>query len=153
MEAIKFENVYFSYDEGEDEKGSFALSGVSLSVEEGEFVAVLGHNGSGKSTLARLTNGLLSPSSGKITVLGMDAGDPKKLFDIRKVRFSDKLHDVQWSRRSIHSWAEGLRHQAVHDQLLSDTHADPLAAIASFDEDSTVADQLKAFYNKFVQLK
>ena len=84
MEAIKFENVYFSYDEGEDEKGSFALSGVSLSVEEGEFVAVLGHNGSGKSTLARLTNGLLSPSSGKITVLGMDAGDPKKLFDIRK---------------------------------------------------------------------
>lgn len=76
-----------------------------------------------------------------------------KLFDIRKVRFSDKLHDVQWSRRSIHSWAEGLRHQAVHDRLLSDTHADPLAAIASFDEDSTVADQLKAFYNKFVQLK
>ena len=41
----------------------------------------------------------------------------------------------------------------MHDRLLSDTHADPLAAIASFDEDSTVADQLKAFYNKFVQLK
>ena len=82
MEAISFENVHFSYDEGE--KDAFALNGVSLSVQEGEFVAVLGHNGSGKSTLARLTDGLLTPSSGKITVLGMDAGDPKKLFEIRK---------------------------------------------------------------------
>ena len=76
MEAISFENVHFSYDEGE--KDAFALNGVSLSVQEGEFVAVLGHNGSGKSTLARLTDGLLTPSSGRITVLGMDAGDPKK---------------------------------------------------------------------------
>ena len=82
MEAISFENVHFSYDEGE--KDAFALNGVSLSVQEGEFVAVLGHNGSGKSTLARLTDGLLTPSSGRITVLGMDAGDPKKLFEIRK---------------------------------------------------------------------
>lgn len=75
-----------------------------------------------------------------------------KLFDIRKVRFSDKLHDVQWSLRSIHSWAEGLRHQAVHDRLLSDTHADPLAAIASFDEFGTVTDQLKSF-EKFAELQ
>ena len=82
MEAISFENVHFSYDEGK--KDAFALNGVSLSVQEGEFVAVLGHNGSGKSTLARLTDGLLTPSSGRITVLGMDAGDPKKLFDIRR---------------------------------------------------------------------
>ena len=82
MEAIRFENVYFSYGEGENEP--FALSGVSLSVEEGEFVAVLGHNGSGKSTLARLTNGLLSPASGKISVFGMDAAEQKNLFEIRK---------------------------------------------------------------------
>lgn len=82
MEAIRFENVYFSYGEGENDP--FALSGVSLSVEEGEFVAVLGHNGSGKSTLARLTNGLLSPASGKISVFGMDAAEQKNLFEIRK---------------------------------------------------------------------
>ena len=82
MEAIKFENVYFSYDEGE--KDSFSLNGIDLSVQEGEFLAVLGHNGSGKSTLARLVDGLLSPSSGKITVLGIDACDGKNIFEVRK---------------------------------------------------------------------
>ena len=90
MEAIKFEKVHFSYRDGGEESevfesdSAFSLDGIDFSVEEGEFVAVLGHNGSGKSTLARLTNGLLSPASGKITVLGMDASDEKLLFDIRK---------------------------------------------------------------------
>ena len=92
MKAIEFENVYFSYDieENDGDGGifssdeNFALRGVNFSVEEGEFVAVLGHNGSGKSTLARLTNGLLSPTSGKITVFGLDVADDKALFDIRK---------------------------------------------------------------------
>ena len=91
MEAVKFENVYFSYESEEDSdeavfaaETAFALSGVDFSVQEGEFVAVLGHNGSGKSTLARLINGLLAPSSGKITVLGLDACEDKNLFDIRK---------------------------------------------------------------------
>ena len=82
MEAIKFEKVCFSYNEAE--KDAFELGGIDLSVEEGEFVAVLGHNGSGKSTLARLADGLLSPTSGRITVLGMDAGESKNIFDIRK---------------------------------------------------------------------
>ncbi len=91
MEAVKFENVRFSYEKtpqgGDDVFAtpvSFALQGVDFTVNQGEFVAVLGHNGSGKSTLARLTNGLLSPDEGKITVLGMDAGDEKNLFPIRK---------------------------------------------------------------------
>ena len=91
MEAIKFENVHFSYradgtenDDVFSPDASFSLDGLDFSVEEGEFVAVLGHNGSGKSTLARLTNGLLTPSEGKITVMGLDAGDEKNLFEIRK---------------------------------------------------------------------
>ena len=91
MEAIRFNNVYFSYENNDGEAdgafssvGDFALRGVNFTVKEGEFVAVLGHNGSGKSTLARLTNGLLSPTSGTITALGLDAGDEKNLFDIRK---------------------------------------------------------------------
>ena len=92
MEAIKFEKVHFSYRSEEEESendvfgfdSAFALSGIDFSVREGEFVAVLGHNGSGKSTLARLTNGLLRPASGNISVLGMDASDEKNLFEIRK---------------------------------------------------------------------
>ncbi len=91
MEAIKFEKVYFSYDDEETaddglftERPTFSLDGIDLTVEEGEFVAVLGHNGSGKSTLARLTNGLLSPQSGNITVLGMDACNDKNVFEVRK---------------------------------------------------------------------
>ena len=93
MEAVKFEKVCFSYANGGDtatddtffsSDASFSLNAIDLSVQEGEFIAVLGHNGSGKSTLARLTNGLLSPDSGKITVLGLDASKEENFFDIRK---------------------------------------------------------------------
>lgn len=81
MEAVKFENVKFSYrEDGKDP----ALNGVTLSIEEGQFVAVLGMNGSGKSTLAKLINALLIPFSGKVEVFGMDTSDEKKTFEIRK---------------------------------------------------------------------
>ena len=91
MKAISFNNVRFSYEQDEREEfaevdtaeGAFALSGVDFSVEEGEFVAVLGHNGSGKSTLARLIDGLLMPSEGKISVFG-EEGTEDNLFEIRK---------------------------------------------------------------------
>jgi len=82
MEAVKFENVKFKYTS--EENAPYALAGISFSVEEGEFVAVLGHNGSGKSTMARLVNKLLEPDEGKITVFGMDVSDPKNTFEVRK---------------------------------------------------------------------
>lgn len=82
MQAINFENVKFSYSDAEE--NAFALRDVSFSVEEGEFLAILGHNGSGKSTLARLINKLLEPDEGKITVFGMDVSDPKNTFEVRK---------------------------------------------------------------------
>ena len=91
MEAVKFEKVYYSYEqgtEGEDEAFAsalpYALNGVDFTVEEGEFVAVLGHNGSGKSTLARLINGLLVPTEGRVLSFGLDTAENKNLFDIRK---------------------------------------------------------------------
>ena len=80
MEAVRFDNVIFSYREDGKEP---AVNGVSLSIEEGEFVAVLGRNGSGKSTLAKLINALLLPSSGKVTVFGMDTANEKQTFEIR----------------------------------------------------------------------
>lgn len=90
MEAIQFEQVHFSYggagntDDVFSETKTFSLDGIDFSVAEGEFVAVLGHNGSGKSTLARLTNGLLKPTAGKITVFGMDTQNADTLFELRK---------------------------------------------------------------------
>lgn len=78
MKAIEFKNVNFSYG-----SGTFSVTDLNFSVEEGEFVAVLGHNGSGKSTLARLCNGLLTADSGEIAVFG-NALDSKNLFEVRK---------------------------------------------------------------------
>lgn len=80
---IELRNVTYIYNEGaEDEKT--ALSDVTLSIGEGEFVALVGHNGSGKSTLAKLFNGLIEPKSGTVTVNGMRTTNHKDLFDIRK---------------------------------------------------------------------
>ena len=68
---ISIENVVFKYPDGEIP----AVNNVSLRVEAGEFVAVLGRNGSGKSTLARLLNALLTPVSGRITVDGIEVSE------------------------------------------------------------------------------
>ena len=79
MALLEAENVSFSYD-----KKNMAVKNVSLSVDEGEYVAIIGHNGSGKSTLARLFNALLIPDSGKITVDGFCSSDKNALFEIRR---------------------------------------------------------------------
>ena len=82
-EFIKIENVYFSYDESEEGK-SFALSGIDLTINRGEFVAVVGHNGCGKSTLAKHLNSLYIPTTGDIFVDGINTKDDDRLFEIRK---------------------------------------------------------------------
>lgn len=77
---IDAQNVHYSY---EDEQGE-AVRGVSMQVYKGEFLCILGHNGSGKSTLAKLLNGLFTPSSGKVTVCGMDTADEERQLDVRR---------------------------------------------------------------------
>ena len=81
---IKTEDLRFSYPAAEDETTPVVLDGVSLNIEEGSFVAVLGHNGSGKSTLAKHFNAILLPSGGKAYVDGIDTGDEDRLLDIRR---------------------------------------------------------------------
>ncbi len=79
MAIISLENVTFSYD-----KRHNVLKDISLSIEKGEYVCVIGHNGSGKSTLAKLFNALIVPDSGSVTVDGFSSADKKSLFEIRK---------------------------------------------------------------------
>ena len=79
MALLQAENVSFSYD-----KRIKVIKNLSLSVEEGESVAIIGHNGSGKSTLAKLFNALVCPDQGKIIVDGFCSDDKKALFEIRK---------------------------------------------------------------------
>ncbi len=79
MKAIEFTDVSFRYEE----EGPFAVRHLNFAVDEGEFVAVLGHNGSGKSTLARLANGLLTPDKGEVRVFGTLLGE-KNLYDVRR---------------------------------------------------------------------
>ena len=71
MSYIEVKNVSFSYEE-EQQENKTVLDNVSLSIEKGEFVAILGRNGSGKSTLAKLLNMILVPSKGQIFIDGIN---------------------------------------------------------------------------------
>ena len=81
---IETKDLTFTYPAPEGETNPPALRGVSLTVEKGSFVVVLGHNGSGKSTLAKHMNAILLPTGGKVWVGGMDTADEARLLDIRR---------------------------------------------------------------------
>ena len=83
MPFLQFSNVDYSYPTG-DKDFIQALYSVDLTVERGEFVALVGTNGSGKSTLARLANGLYVPDRGFVTVDGQSTGENGNLYGIRK---------------------------------------------------------------------
>lgn len=79
-ELISVNDVFFRYNEDADD----AVKGVSFSVFEGEWLAIVGHNGSGKSTLAKLLNGLLLPYEGEITVDGYKSNEEESIWEIRR---------------------------------------------------------------------
>ena len=80
---ISIKNLSFKYDY-EDENAIQILKDIDLEINEGEFVALLGHNGSGKSTLAKLINGLLIPGEGDVLVDGMNTKNEEEIWDIRR---------------------------------------------------------------------
>lgn len=85
MAFINIDNVFFSYDSLEDAQPvKNAIDGVSLEINKGEFVAVIGHNGCGKSTLAKHLNAMLLPDRGKVYVDGDETSDERKTWDIRE---------------------------------------------------------------------
>ncbi|MBR1677105.1 MAG: energy-coupling factor transporter ATPase [Clostridia bacterium] len=85
MQAIVFDGVSFFYKPSEEnELPKLILNDLSLEVEKGAFIALLGKNGSGKSTCAKLINGLLTPTSGTVSVFGLPVnGENTDLFEIR----------------------------------------------------------------------
>ncbi|WP_250228249.1 energy-coupling factor transporter ATPase [Anaeropeptidivorans aminofermentans] len=88
MKTIKSENLIFEYKRYDQEKNETtkirALDNISLEIEKGDFVAVLGHNGSGKSTLAKHINVILKPTEGAVFVNGMDTRDESLIWNIRQ---------------------------------------------------------------------
>lgn len=81
---IEANRISFSYPSYDGVIPPLVLDGVSVSIEEGEFVAVLGHNGSGKSTLAKHFNAILVPTEGNVSVDGISTANEEKLFEIRQ---------------------------------------------------------------------
>ena len=89
MKMIKTDKLVFEYAK-RDEEGNIigksrAIDEVSLDIEPGQFIAILGHNGSGKSTLAKHMNALLVPSDGTMWVDGMDTKEDEHLWDVRQI--------------------------------------------------------------------
>lgn len=88
MKMIKTDKLVLEYAK-RDEEGNIigksrAIDEVSLDIEPGQFIAILGHNGSGKSTLAKHMNALLVPSDGTMWVDGMDTKEDEHLWDVRQ---------------------------------------------------------------------
>ncbi len=79
LSLIELDNVSYSYD-----KKNYAVNSVSLKIEEGEYIAIIGHNGSGKSTLAKIMNGLVLADKGEVLVDGFNPKDKKNIFEVRK---------------------------------------------------------------------
>ena len=84
MEHYEFpmqtEKVCYQYEDAD----RAAVDHVSLNIEKGSFVAVLGHNGSGKSTLAKMMNALYLPTDGKVIVCGLDTADEEEIWNVRR---------------------------------------------------------------------
>ena len=96
-ELIEVEKVSFIYPDGTE-----ALSNISLTVREGEFLAIVGANGSGKTTLAKHLNGLLTPTSGRLKVCGIEVPGPKTKDLSRYVGYVFQNPDHQLFCRTVY---------------------------------------------------
>ena len=83
-EAIRVDQLNFAYPGVDDTPGIAVFKDLSLTIEEGTFVAILGSNGCGKSTLAKHFNSILLPCGGKVYVCGLDTSDEEMLMRVRR---------------------------------------------------------------------
>ena len=138
---IQTDALSFSYPVEEGQRRTTALDNVTLSIEKGSFVVVLGHNGSGKSTLAKHMNAVLLPSGGAVYVEGMDTKKEELLLEIRRRvgmvfqkanPFPMSIYDNITYGPKLH----GVRNKAELDELVESS----LRGAALWDE---VKDRLK----------
>ena len=92
MNAVEIKGLYKSYEDGKIK----ALNGINLTIEDGEFVSIIGPSGSGKSTLLNMLGALDVPDSGAINVAGRDLSSDKKLneFRAKEIGFIFQLHNL-----------------------------------------------------------
>jgi energy-coupling factor transport system ATP-binding protein len=121
---IRVQNVDYRYPSGKR-----ALTGIDLSVEKGEFVAVVGHNGSGKSTLALLLSGLEYPTKGTVTVNGTSTKQKNSFLELRKqvgivfqnpenqLVFEKVRDDIAFGLKNI-----GLEKETIDQRIAAITH-------------------------------
>lgn len=88
MDMVQTEKLVFEYEKRDEEGNvigvSRAVDEVDIDVQEGQFIAILGHNGSGKSTLAKHINAILVPTQGTMWVNGRNTKDPEELWNVRQ---------------------------------------------------------------------
>lgn len=88
MDMVQTEKLIFEYEKRDEEGNvigvSRAVDEVDIDVQEGQFIAILGHNGSGKSTLAKHINAILVPTQGTMWVNGRNTKDPEELWNVRQ---------------------------------------------------------------------
>lgn len=88
MKMVHIKDLIYRYFTRDDDNNIVetieAIAGVNMDVEQGQFIAILGHNGSGKSSLAKHINGLLQPAGGAVYVKGMNTADEDEIWQIRQ---------------------------------------------------------------------
>ncbi|MDR3076015.1 MAG: energy-coupling factor ABC transporter ATP-binding protein [Synergistaceae bacterium] len=126
---LEFGGVHFDYGYGE----GGAINGVSFKIGRGEFVALMGENGAGKSTLCRLCNGLLKPSSGRVTVCGKDTSRARTSELARHVGFLFQNPDRQMCKNTVREEIELGLEYTVSDPAERAARRDAMLKMFSLD--------------------
>jgi len=122
--CLEVQDLWFAYEDN-----SHALRGVSLTIEEGDFVALIGQNGSGKTTLAKHFNGLLRPTQGQVLLYGEDIRNQPVSALARKVGYVFQNPDHQIFSATTHEeLAVGPRHLGLDEVEIQRRVTEALAA-------------------------